>query len=96
MYSEDKKTSLHGGEYGFVGRATLEKDFANVVFNLSDPKRASQIVKTEEGYHIVQLIEKRGDMINFRHILLRPQTANKAVTDAISRLDSIKKLYCRG
>ena len=96
LYSEDKKTSLHGGEYGFVGRATLEKDFANVVFNLSDPKRASQIVKTEEGYHIVQLIEKRGDMINFRHILLRPQTGNKAVTDAVSRLDSIKNYIAEG
>lgn len=92
LYSEDKKTAIQGGEYGFVGRATLEKEFANVVFNLTDPKRASQIVKTEEGYHIVQLIEKRGDMVNFRHILLRPQANDKALTDAMARLDSIKTL----
>lgn len=92
LYSEDKKTALQGGEYGFVGRAALEKDFATVVFNLTDPKRASQIVKTEEGYHIVQLIEKRGDMVNFRHILLRPQANTEAITNATNRLDSIQNL----
>lgn len=92
LYSEDKKTALQGGEYGFVGRAALEKNFATVVFNLTDPKRASQIVKTEEGYHIVQLIEKRGDMVNFRHILLRPQANDKALLEATARLDSINTL----
>ena len=92
LYSEDKKTALQGGEYGFVGRAALEKNFATVVFNLTDPKRASQIVKTDEGYHIVQLIEKRGDMVNFRHILLRPQANDKAILEATARLDSINKL----
>lgn len=96
LYSEDKKTSIQGGEYGFVGRASLEKDFATVVFNLTDPKRASQIVKTEEGYHIVQLIEKRGDMVNFRHILLRPQANDRAIEDATLRLDSIQNLIKEG
>lgn len=89
LYSEDKRTALQGGEYGFVGRASLEGDFANIVFNLSDPKRSSQIVKTEEGYHIVQLIEKRGDMVNFRHILMRPQSNEEAIAQATSRLDSL-------
>lgn len=89
LYSQDKRTALQGGEYGFVGRAALESDFATVVFNLSDPKRASQIVKSEEGYHIVQLIEKRGDMVNFRHILLRPEAGEQALQAAIDRLDSI-------
>lgn len=92
LYSEDKKTAIQGGEYGFVGRAALEKNFATVVFNLTDPKRASQIVKTEEGYHIVQLIEKRGDMVNFRHILLRPVANDKALLEATARLDSIQSL----
>lgn len=92
LYSEDKKTAIQGGEYGFVGRATLEKDFATAVFNLTDPKRASQIIKTEEGYHIVQLIEKRGDMVNFRHILMRPVANDAAVVAATGRLDSIQKL----
>lgn len=89
LYSQDSKTAIQGGEYGFVGRAALEPEFATVVFNLSDPKRASQIVKTEEGYHIVQLIEKRGDMVNFRHILLRPEMSESAIVSAMSRLDSV-------
>lgn len=92
LYSEDKRTAIQGGEYGFVSRAALDADFANVVFNLSDPKRSSQIVKTDDGYHIVQLIEKKGDMVNFRHILLRPQTSEQAVTDAVARLDSVATL----
>lgn len=92
LYSDDKRTALQGGEYGFVGRAALEADFATVVFNLSDPKRASQIVKTEEGYHIVQLIEKRGDMVNFRHILLRPEINETALVEATNRLDSIRTM----
>lgn len=89
LYSEDKRTASQGGEYGFVGRAALEPEFATVVFNLSDPKRASQIVKTDEGYHIVQLIEKRGDMVNFRHILMRPVAEEKAILVANAQLDSI-------
>lgn len=96
LYSEDRKTAIQGGEYGFVGRAALEKNFANVVFNLTDPKRASQIVKTDEGYHIVQLIEKRGDMVNFRHILLRPQANDKAIVEATARLDSIATVINEG
>lgn len=96
LYSEDKKTALQGGEYGFVGRASLDADFANVVFNLSDPKRASQIVRTEDGYHIVQLIERRGDMVNFRHILLRPDLNDQAIIAATARLDSIVGLIKNG
>lgn len=92
LYSEDTKNAIQGGEYGFVGRAALEKNFATVVFNLTDPKRASQIIKTDEGYHIVQLIEKRGDMVNFRHILLRPKANGKAIEEATARLDSIRIL----
>lgn len=92
LYSENKTTARQGGEYGFVGRAALETEFASVVFNLSDPKRVSQIVKTEDGYHIVQLIEKRGDLVNFRHILLRPEANDLAVVKASERMDSITKL----
>lgn len=96
LYSDDQRTALQGGEYGFVGRGSLEADFANVVFNLSDPKRSSQIVKTEEGYHIVQLIEKRGDLVNFRHILLRPATNDKGIEQAQVRMDSIISVINEG
>lgn len=89
LYSEDKGTSMRGGELGFMGRGQLVPEYANVAFNLQDPKKVSKIVESEFGFHIIQLIEKRGDRINTRHILLRPKVAEKDLTDAINRLDSV-------
>ena len=88
LYSEDKRTASRGGEYGFVGKAYLDPAFATAVFNLMDKTRVSPIIKTDEGYHIAQLIEKRGDLVNFRHILLRPTIEEKAITEATLRIDS--------
>lgn len=67
---------------GFMSKTDLVPEFANVAFNLSDPKRVSQVVQTEYGYHIIQLIEKRGNRINCRHILLRPKVSEKELTEA--------------
>ncbi|MDE5685922.1 MAG: peptidylprolyl isomerase, partial [Paramuribaculum sp.] len=69
LYSEDKESAVRGGEIGFLGRAQLDPEYAAVAFNLNDPKRVSKIVESQYGYHIIQLIEKRGDRINTRHIL---------------------------
>lgn len=90
MYSEDG-SAMQGGELGFHGRADFVPEFSNVAFNLSDPKKVSRIVETEYGYHIIQLIEKRGDMVNVRHILLRPHVSQKDLQDATNRLDSVRK-----
>lgn len=90
LYSEDSGTAIRGGEVGFAGRATLDPAYANVAFNLNDPKRVSKIVESQDGYHIIQLIEKRGDRINTRHILLRPKVSDKDLTDALARLDSVR------
>ncbi|MBB6275699.1 peptidylprolyl isomerase [Porphyromonas circumdentaria] len=95
LYSQDNRTAAQGGEYGFVPKTSLETEFARVVFDLSDTKRVSQVIKTEEGYHIVQLIEKRGDLINFRHILLRPEVANEALEKEVMKLDSIGTLITK-
>ncbi|MDR1981894.1 MAG: peptidylprolyl isomerase [Tannerellaceae bacterium] len=89
LHSEDKESSLYGGELGFMGKTQLLPEFANVAFNLSDPKRVSNIVETEYGFHIIQLIEKRGDRINCRHILLRPRVSEKEIIEATNRLDSL-------
>lgn len=96
LYSEDKRTATQGGEYGFVPKTSLESDFARAVFDLSDTKRASSIIQTEEGYHIVQLIEKRGDLINFRHLLLRPQIESEALESEVTKLDSLANLITSG
>ena len=88
MYSEDG-SAMQGGELGFHGKADFVPEFSNVAFNLNDPKKVSKIVETEYGYHIIQLIEKRGDQINCRHILLRPRVSSKDLEDAVMRLDSL-------
>ena len=90
LYSEDTESAKRGGELGFVGRGQLVTEFADVAFNMNDPKRVSRIVQTEYGYHIIQLIEKKGERINCRHILLRPRISADDKVRAIERLDSIR------
>lgn len=89
LYSEAPE-GIRGGETGFMGRSILAPEYAAVAFNLNDTKKVSKIVETEFGFHIIQLIEKRGDRINTRHILLRPKVAEKDLVDAINRLDSVR------
>lgn len=89
LYSEDG-SSVYGGEIGFRGRNALVPEYAAVAFNLNDTKKVSKIVETEYGFHIIQLIEKRGDRINTRHILLKPKVSDKDLETAINRLDTIR------
>ena len=89
LYSEDEGSRRRGGELGFMGRAELVPEYANVAFNLQDPNKVSKIVESEFGFHIIQLIEKRGDRINTRHILLKPKVDEKDLEAALLRLDSI-------
>lgn len=90
LYSEDQGSAVRGGEIGFMGRGHLEPEYAAVAFNLNDPKKVSKIVQTQYGYHIIQLIEKRGDRINTRHILLKPKVSDADLTKAINRLDTLR------
>lgn len=90
LYSEDPGTARRGGELDYTGRGMLDPAFANVAFGLTDPKRVSKIVESEFGFHIIQLIDKRGDKIKVRHILRKPVVSDDAVTKALARLDSIR------
>jgi len=92
LYSEDTESAKRGGELGFMGRGQLVPEFAQVAFNLTDTKKVSRIVQTEFGFHIIQLIEKRGDQINCRHILLKPKVSVEEKERAIHSLDSISNL----
>lgn len=96
LYSTDQSSAPQGGELGFLGRGQLVPEFAAVAFNLNDPKKVSKIVESEYGYHIIQLIEKRGDRVNCRHILLQPEVAEKDLIDATIRLDSLRTLILKG
>jgi peptidyl-prolyl cis-trans isomerase SurA len=92
LYSVDKVTARRGGESGyFQSKGELVPEFANVVFNLTDPKKVSKVIETEYGYHIAQLIERRGDRINYRHILLRPEVEERELDASLNRLDSLAK-----
>lgn len=90
LYSEDVESAKRGGELGFVGKGQLVSEFAEVAFNLTDPKRVSRVVQTEYGYHIIQFIERKGDRINCRHILLKPRISADDKYRAIQKLDSIR------
>ena len=90
LYSEDPGTARRGGELGYTGRGTLDQSFANVAFNLTDPKKISKIVESEFGFHIIQLIDKRGDKVNVRHILRKPVVSQEAIDQSLARLDSIR------
>ena len=72
-----------------MGRGVLDPAFAAVAFNLTDPKKISKIVETEFGFHIIQLIDKRGDKLNCRHILMKPKVDPEAIEKTKLRLDSI-------
>ncbi len=89
LYSEDPGSARQGGEMDYVGRGILDPAFANVAFNLTDPNKISKIVETEFGYHIIQLIDKRGDKIKVRHILLKPKVSQDEIDEAVNHLDSV-------
>lgn len=96
LYSDDTESAKRRGELGFLGRGELVPEFANVAFNLTDTKTVSKIVESEFGFHIIQLIEKRGDKINCRHILKKPKVSDEALTQCITDLDSISNELRRG
>jgi len=95
MYSEDPGSARNGGEMEYVGRAMLDPAFATEAFNLK-PNQVSKVVKSEFGYHIIQLIDRKGEKIKCRHILLRPKVDPKELELAKNRIDSIADFIRKG
>lgn len=91
LYSEDPGSARQGGEMPYMGKGELDPGFANVAFGLTDPKKVSKIAQSEFGYHIIQLIDKRGDKMKCRHILKRPEVAQTDIDSALVILDSVTK-----
>ena len=90
LYSEDPGSARQGGEMPYMGKTELDPGFANVAFSLTDTKKVSKIAQSEFGYHIIQLIDKRGDKVKCRHILKRPEVAQADIDSALVVLDSMK------
>ena len=91
MYSEDPGTATSGGELGYRTRGELEKEFADAAFSLSK-NTVSRIIETRYGFHIIQMIDRKGDLANTRHILVRPKVKTEEAQLAIERLDSLANL----
>lgn len=89
LYSEDPGSARMGGELDFTARGQFAPEFANVAFNLTDPNKVSKIVETEYGFHIIQLMEKRGDRIKVRHILRKPRVSSTNIKEMMLALDTI-------
>ena len=89
LYSEDPGSARQGGEMDYMSKTELDPAFANVAWSLTDPKKVSKIVESQFGYHIIQLVDKRGDKLKLRHILKRARVDDKDIEASLSRLDSI-------
>ena len=95
LYSEDDASARQGGDLGFFGRGVMGPEFSNVAFALTEAGKVSRVVETEYGYHIIQLVEKRGDRIQCRHILMRPKVDADVKQLTLNRLDSISALITK-
>ena len=89
IYSEDPGSARRGGELGLASKSIFWPAFSDAAMALR-PGTVSQIVETPDGYHIIEVIEKKGDMFNARHILLKPQYTTEDRDKAFSRLDSLR------
>lgn len=94
LYSEDKESAKNGGEIGYLTRGELDKEYANAAFSLTK-NTVSKVIESKFGFHLIQLIDRKGDMVNTRHILIRPQVKPNQAEQAISKLDSIADLIRR-
>lgn len=95
LYSEDPGTARLGGELGFTGKGVWATEFENTAFNLRDGE-ISDVIETQFGFHIIQLIERRGETINCRHILLTAKVPVEALEQAQNQLDSVAQLIHNG
>ncbi len=88
LYSEDLESAKQGGEIGFVTRGEVEKEYADALFSLNK-NTVSKIIETKNGFHIIQMIDRKNDMVNSRHILIRSKVTPEDAVKAINKLDSI-------
>jgi peptidyl-prolyl cis-trans isomerase SurA len=95
IYSEDPGSARNGGELDYMGRGNLDPAYAAAAFNLKGDK-ISNVVKSEFGYHIIQVMDRKGEQIKTRHILMKPKVSNEAMKKAYSQIDSIANFIRKG
>ncbi len=92
LYSEDPGSASKGGELGMFGRGSMAPEFEAAAFSLKNKSDISEIIKTKFGYHLLQLIERKGEFVNVRHILIIPKVSPEDLVEAAAKLDSIAGL----
>ncbi|HJM15879.1 MAG TPA: peptidylprolyl isomerase [Flavobacteriales bacterium] len=95
LYSDDTESAKNGGELGFVGRGELVPEFESASFALKG-NQISEVIETQFGYHIIQLIERRGETVNVRHILLKPKVSSASLLEAKTQLKKVEDLIKSG
>jgi len=95
LYSEDPGSASKGGELGFFGRGDMAPEFEAAAFSLKNKDDMSEVIRTKFGFHIIQLIERRGELINARHILVIPKVSPLDLSRAKNELDSIAGLIAK-
>lgn len=91
LYSEDPGSAAKGGELGLFTRGSMAPEFESAAFNLKNKNDISEVIKTKFGYHLLQLIERKGDFVNVRHILIIPKVSPEDLVVAAAKLDSISE-----
>ncbi len=89
LYSEDPGSAAKGGELGLFSRGSMAPEFESAAFNLKNKNDISEVIKTKFGYHLLQLIERKGDFVNVRHILIIPKVSPDDLVMAAAKLDSV-------
>ena len=95
LYSDDTESAKNGGELGFVNRGDLVPEFESAAFSLKG-NEISEVIETKFGYHIIQLIDKRGESINVRHILMKPKISSVSLLEAKNQLEKVESLINDG
>ena len=95
LYSEDPGSAKKGGELGYTNRGELYPEFEAVAYNLKEGE-VSQVIESKSGFHIIQLIERRGERINVRHILMTPKPSIEDIAKAKIELDSVYSIIEKG
>ncbi len=96
LYSEDPGSASRGGDLGWYSKSGFVPEFSAVAFNMHEKGKVSKIVQTEFGYHIIQFIDRKGDRINCRHILLKPKVSAKSREKGVAFLDTVTKWIDEG
>lgn len=95
LYSEDPGSARNGGDLDYMGRGNLDPAYAAAAFNLKGDK-ISNVVKSEFGYHIIQVVDRKGEQLKTRHILMKPKVTPTAMKTAFGQIDSIADFIRKG